>query len=98
MTSIGTTPWLMAGPTFTSGAGNVLKRIDDVPGVQNDFEVLPASRNGDQIRAVTYAIIYCCGVVESDGVLALAELRACSGPGEFSVQNDLDPWRSLWRE
>lgn len=45
-------------PLLKSSAENVVKRIEGVQKVVNEIEVLPLSRNDDQIRARVYASIY----------------------------------------
>ena len=45
-------------PTLKSDAGNVVKRIEGVPSVVNNIEVLPLSSMDDQIRLAVYRAIY----------------------------------------
>ena len=48
----------VARPTLKSDAENVVKRIEGVPRVVNNIEVLPTSINDDRIRRATYRAIY----------------------------------------
>ena len=45
-------------PTLSSGAENVVKKIEGVTKVDNQIEVLPNSPNDDRLRARVYAAIY----------------------------------------
>ncbi len=60
----------VARPTLKSDAENVVKRIEGVPRVINNIEILPTSINDDRIRRATYRAIY------GNSVLAPYQLRA----------------------
>jgi len=60
----------VARPTLKSDAENVVKRIEGVPKVVNNIEVLPTSFNDDEIRRATYRAIY------GNSVLNQYQLRA----------------------
>ncbi|MBS1826259.1 MAG: BON domain-containing protein [Acidobacteria bacterium] len=49
---------LASRPTLKSGAENVAKKVEGVQKVINNIEVLPLSRNDDQIRARVYINVY----------------------------------------
>lgn len=49
---------LASRPTLKSGAENVAKKVEGVQKVVNNIEVLPLSRNDDQIRARVYINVY----------------------------------------
>jgi hyperosmotically inducible protein len=57
-------------PVLKGDAQNAVKRIEGVPRVINNIEVLPTSGNDDQIRAATYRAIY------GNSVLNQYQLRA----------------------
>jgi hyperosmotically inducible protein len=57
-------------PTLKSDSENVVKKIEGVPRVINNIEVLPTSPNDDRIRRATYRAIY------GNEVLSQYELRA----------------------
>jgi len=80
----------LVAPTLMSAGG--------VPSGQNDFAILPVLRHDHQIRAAADAIIYGHGIVDERGSSLVGRVASWRRPGPFSVQNDLDPWRSLWRE
>jgi hyperosmotically inducible protein len=48
----------VARPTLKSDSENVVKKIEGVPKVVNNIEVLPTSINDDRIRRATYRAIY----------------------------------------
>jgi len=60
----------VARPTLKSDAENAVKRIEGVPRVVNNIEILPTSMNDDRIRRATYRAIY------GNSVLAPYQLRA----------------------
>src|SRR6202162_2697439 len=60
----------VANPVLKSDAENVVKRIEGVPRVVNNIEVLPTSFNDDQIRRSVYRAIY------GNEVLSQYQLRA----------------------
>ena len=60
----------VARPTLKSDAENVVKRIEGVPKVVNNIEVLPTSFNDDRIRKAVYRAIY------GNSVLSQYQLRA----------------------
>ena len=45
-------------PQLKSDAGNSVKKIEGVPSVDNEFEVLPVSPNDDQLRRALRQAIY----------------------------------------
>ena len=45
-------------PTLKDSAGRVVKKIEGVPRVKNEIEVLPLSPDDDRIRIATYRAIY----------------------------------------
>ena len=45
-------------PTLKSDAGNAVKSIEGVAGVNNQIEVLPTSPNDDRIRRAVYRAVY----------------------------------------
>jgi len=49
---------LASRPTLKSSAENVAKKVEGVQKVVNNIEVLPLSRNDDQIRARVYMNVY----------------------------------------
>lgn len=49
---------LASRPTLKSSAENVAKKVEGVQKVVNNIEVLPLSRNDDQIRARVYINVY----------------------------------------
>ena len=49
---------LASRPTLKSSAENVAKKVEGVQKVINNIEVLPLSRNDDQIRARVYVNVY----------------------------------------
>ncbi|MBL8174788.1 MAG: BON domain-containing protein [Bryobacterales bacterium] len=49
---------LASRPTLKSSAENVTKKVEGVQKVVNNIEILPLSRNDDQIRARTYLSVY----------------------------------------
>ena len=57
-------------PVLKGDAENAVKRIEGVPRVINNIEVLPTSGNDDQIRVATYRAIY------GNSVLNQYQLRA----------------------
>ena len=60
----------VARPTLKSGAENVVKKIEGVPRVINDIEILPNSIEDDRIRRATYRAIY------GNSALSQYQLRA----------------------
>jgi hyperosmotically inducible protein len=60
----------VVNPTLKSDSENVVKKIEGVPRVVNNIEVLPTSPNDDRIRRATYRAIY------GNEVLSQYELRA----------------------
>lgn len=60
----------VARPTLKSDAENVVKKIEGVPKVNNEIEVLPTSLNDDRIRRAVYRAIY------GNSVLAPYQIRA----------------------
>ena len=102
-------------PVLKSDAGNVVKRIEGVTGVDNQIVVLPLSPMDDGVRMAEYRAIYSdssltryaiqavppihiivdSGKVTLEGVVAtqgdkdLANLRAGTVGGVFSVTNNL---------
>lgn len=102
-------------PILKSDAGNVVKKIEGVTGVDNQIQVLPPSSMDDGIRMAEYRAIYSesglmryamqavppihiivdTGKVTLEGVVAtqsdkdLANIRAGTVSGVFSVTNNL---------
>jgi hyperosmotically inducible protein len=71
-------------PTLKSDAGNAVKRISGVEGVDNQIEVLPLSSNDDRIRAAVYNRIYTQPALSKYNANQGSLARAM-GPGGRSV-------------